>query len=78
MNLQQNLSEKEIVNQKLLIVKQALDNAVKGSVFENMDTAFTTATAFNDIAQLLLTKIENEDKNGAGRANGLTGDGSQD
>lgn len=72
------LTEKQQAQNNLGIIKQALDAAVKGSVFENMDVAFSVANAFNDIAKIVMMHIENKQTNGAGTAAGSIGDGSQD
>ena len=49
--------------QALQIMKQVLDAAVKGSIFPNMDAAFTAAQAFNQITQALTKPIENANSN---------------
>lgn len=71
------LTQKQQAQNNLGIIKQALDAAVKGSVFENMDVAFSVANAFNDIAKIVMEHIENKETNGAGTAARLTGDGTQ-
>lgn len=78
MTQNQQLSEKELAGQNLQIIKAALDSAVKGSVFENMDTAFAAATAFNSIANMLLSKFQNENTNVNRGTDGSVADSTQD
>jgi len=42
--------------QALQILKNIIDEAVKGSIFPNMDSAFQAANAYNQIAQAILNK----------------------
>jgi len=52
--------------QALNVIKQVLDAASKGGIFENMDASFLAANSFNIISRAILEdeKVEND-------ANGL-------
>ena len=52
--------------QALNVIKQVLDAASKGGIFENMDASFLAANSFNIISRAILDKEKNEDD-----ANGL-------
>lgn len=51
--------------QALNVIKQVLDAASKGGIFENMDASFLAANSFNIISRAILDKEKNEnDANG--------------
>lgn len=52
--------------QALNVIKQVLDAASKGGIFENMDASFLAANSFNIISRAILDKEKKEDD-----ANGL-------
>lgn len=52
--------------QALNVIKQVLDAASKGGIFENMDASFLAANSFNIISRAILEKEKKEDD-----ANGL-------
>ena len=52
--------------QALNVIKQVLDAASKGGIFENMDASFLAANSFNIISRAILDKDKKEDD-----ANGL-------
>lgn len=52
--------------QALNVIKQVLDAASKGGLFENMDASFLAANSFNIISRAILDKDKKEDD-----ANGL-------
>ena len=47
--------------QALNVIKQVLDAASKGGIFENMDASFLAANSFNIISRAILDKEKNED-----------------
>jgi hypothetical protein len=51
--------------QALSVIKQILDAAAKGGIFENMDASFLAAQSFNHISRLLI-KEEKPENNGNG------------
>jgi hypothetical protein len=56
----------QLTNEKALqVLKQVMDAATKGGVFENMDATFLAANAFNVVANAVLKseKVENGDTN---------------
>jgi len=53
--------------QALSVIKQILDAASKGGIFENMDASFLAAQSFNHISRLLLQEEKPEND-----ANGVT------
>jgi hypothetical protein len=48
--------------QALNVIKQVLDAASKGGIFENMDASFLAANSFNIISRAILKddKVEND------------------
>jgi hypothetical protein len=48
--------------QALQVIKQVLDAASKGGIFENMDASFLAANSFNVISRAILKddKVEND------------------
>ncbi len=48
--------------QALNVIKQVLDAASKGGIFENMDASFLAANSFNVISRAILKddKVEND------------------
>ena len=52
--------------QALNVIKQVLDAASKGGIFENMDASFLAANSYNIISRAILEKEKKEDD-----ANGL-------
>jgi|688.fasta_scaffold17340_12 hypothetical protein len=48
--------------QALSVIKQVLDAASKGGIFENMDASFLAANSFNIISRAILKddKVEND------------------
>jgi hypothetical protein len=48
--------------QALKVIKQVLDAASKGGIFENMDASFLAANSFNVISRAILKddKVEND------------------
>jgi len=46
----------------LSIIKQVLDQAVKGGIFPNMDASFAAAEAFNVISKELLPQTQEAQK----------------
>ncbi len=48
--------------QALNVIKQVLDAASKGGIFENMDACFLAANSFNVISRAILKddKVEND------------------
>lgn len=52
--------------QALNVIKQVLDAASKGGIFENMDASFLAANSYNIISRAILDKDKKEDD-----ANGL-------
>lgn len=52
--------------QALSVIKQILDAASKGGIFENMDASFLAAQSFNHISRLLVKEEKTEDN-----ANGI-------
>jgi hypothetical protein len=48
--------------QALQVIKQVLDTASKGGIFENMDASFLAANSFNVISRAILKddKVEND------------------
>ena len=51
--------------QALNVIKQVLDAASKGGIFENMDASFLAANSFNIISRAILEE-ENKEENGNG------------
>jgi len=47
--------------QALNVIKQVLDAASKGGIFENMDASFLAANSFNIISRAILEKEKKED-----------------
>lgn len=47
--------------QALNVIKQVLDAAAKGGLFENMDASFLAANSFNMISRAILDKEKKED-----------------
>jgi hypothetical protein len=47
--------------QALNVIKQVLDAASKGGIFENMDASFLAANSFNIISRAILDKEKKED-----------------
>ena len=47
--------------QALNVIKQVLDAASKGGIFENMDASFLAANSFNIISRAILDKGKKED-----------------
>jgi len=46
--------------QALNVIKQVLDAASKGGIFENMDASFLAANSFNIISRAILDKEKSE------------------
>lgn len=52
----------QLTNEKALqVLKQVMDAATKGGVFENMDATFLAANAFNVVANAVLKSEKVED-----------------
>ena len=51
--------------QALNVIKQVLDAASKGGIFENMDASFLAANSFNIISRAILEE-EKKEENGNG------------
>jgi hypothetical protein len=47
--------------QALNVIKQVLDAASKGGIFENMDASFLAANSFNIISRAILKEDKKED-----------------
>jgi hypothetical protein len=47
--------------QALNVIKQVLDAASKGGIFENMDASFLAANSFNIISRAILKEEKSED-----------------
>jgi len=47
--------------QALNVIKQVLDAASKGGIFENMDASFLAANSFNIISRAILDKEKKEE-----------------
>ncbi len=47
--------------QALNVIKQVLDAASKGGIFENMDASFLAANSFNIISRAILKDDKKED-----------------
>jgi hypothetical protein len=47
--------------QALQVIKQVLDAASKGGIFENMDASFLAANSFNIISRAILKDDKKED-----------------
>lgn len=55
-------NQKEQAQAQLGLIKQALDAAVKGSVIENLDTAYAITTAFYSISNIVQQSFEKKDE----------------
>lgn len=53
------LSPDQQAARDLQLIKLALDAAVKGSVFSNMDDTFAVSNAFNNIAKIVKENFNN-------------------
>jgi hypothetical protein len=52
----------QLTNEKALqILKQVMDAATKGGIFENMDATFLAANAFNVVSRAVLNSEKVED-----------------